>query len=74
MEHSYLTDTQIGAVKELGKWLCYMDVDMQIRNLKLWEQNMQAEYEEQKNRARRINKVSRSLGLLGGIFLIILIG
>ena len=74
MEHSYLTDTQIGAVKELGKWLCYMDVDMQIRNLKLWEQNMQAEYEEQKDRARRINKVSRSLGLLGGIFLIILIG
>ncbi len=73
-EHSYLTDAQIGAVKELGKWLCYMDVDMQIRNLKLWEQNMQTEYEEQKDRARRINKVSRSLGLLGGIFLIILIG
>ena len=74
MEYSYLTDVQIGAVKELGKWLCYMDIDMQIRNLKLWEQNMQTEYEEQKDRAHRINKVSRSLGLLGGIFLIILIG
>ena len=74
MEYSYLTDAQIGAVKELGKWLCYMDIDMQIRNLKLWEQNMQTEYEEQKDRAHRINKVSRSLGLLGGIFLIILIG
>ena len=74
MEYSYLTDAQIGAVKELGKWLCYMDIDMQIRNLKLWEQNMRTEYEEQKDRAHRINKVSRSLGLLGGIFLIILIG
>lgn len=73
-EYSYLTETQIREVRELGKWLCYMDTDMQIRNLKLWEQNMQAEYEEQKDKARRINKVSRSLGLLGGIFLIILIG
>lgn len=71
--NSYLSESLICQVEELGKWLCYMDVDTQLKNLRLWEKNMEAEYEEQQMKARQINKVSRSLGLLGGILLVILI-
>ena len=68
-----MSEDLICQVEELGKWLCYMDVDTQLKNLRLWEKNMEAEYEEQQMKARQINKVSRSLGLLGGILLVILI-
>lgn len=72
-EESYLSKEQIGQVSELGKWLCYMDADAQVKNIMLWERSITDEYEEQKRLARQINRVAGSLGLLGGILLVILI-
>ena len=73
INESYLSGEVLSQAAELGKWLCYMDADSQIKNIAVWEKNIESEYEKQQKKAAQINKVSRSLGLLGGIFLVILI-
>ncbi len=72
-EESYLSEEVIGMASELGKWLCYMDADMQIKNIMLWEKSIEAEYNAQQKKADRINKISGALGVLAGILLVVLI-
>jgi stage III sporulation protein AB len=70
--HSHLNEEQINMVCELGQLICYMDVEGQIANIELWEKNMCYEYERQRERTNRINKVACSLGILGGILIVII--
>jgi stage III sporulation protein AB len=72
-ENSHLTTDHIHMVGELGCLLGYMDVSSQLANIEIWENNLTYEYEKQRERAQHINKVSGTLGILGGILIVILI-
>lgn len=68
----YLTKEEEEALLSLGEHLGYLDLNMQIRQLEMfekelifWIENLQAEIPEKK-------KIFQSLGILGGILLAVL--
>lgn len=69
---SRLNDKQLKQVYELGGILGYMDVESQLNSLALWEERMRYEYEYQREKTVNVKKTAHSLGILGGIFLVII--
>ncbi|MGN0394546.1 MAG: stage III sporulation protein AB [Coprococcus sp.] len=71
-EFSRLKDKHIQYVEKLGKMLGYMDVEAQLAQLMLLESEIQHEYENEREKTGQIKKLAGSLGILGGLFLIII--
>lgn len=69
---SRLNDKQLKQMNELGNILGYLDVESQLNNLALWEERIRYEYEYQREKTGSVKKTARSLGILGGIFLVII--
>lgn len=71
-KESRFNEKQICQIRELGGILGYLDVEAQLSGLSLWEEEMQYEYECQREKTAGIKKTAHSLGILGGIFLVII--
>jgi stage III sporulation protein AB len=72
-EYGHLTDIQLDMVKKLGTILGYMDASAQVVNIEIWEKNLLYEYEKQREHTERIKKVACSLGILGGMLILIIL-
>lgn len=71
-KHSRLNEKQLAQIIELGRILGYLDVEAQLAGLSLWEKRIQFEYEFQRDRSVNMKKTAHSLGILGGLFLVII--
>lgn len=69
---SRLNDKQLNQIHELGGILGYLDVESQLNSLSLWEERIRYEYEYQREKSVNVKKTANSLGILGGIFLVII--
>lgn len=57
----------------LGERLGYLDLEMQIKQLALYEQELSLHIQKLQKEMPEKKKVYRSLGILGGLFLVILL-
>lgn len=69
---SRLNEKQLSQIYELGGILGYLDVESQLNSLSLWEERLRYEYEYQREKSANVKKTANSLGILGGIFLVII--
>lgn len=71
-KESRLGKGHLSYVEKLGGILGHMDVDAQIAQLELLENAMIHEYESEREKTGQIKKLAGSIGILGGLFLIII--
>ncbi len=71
-EESRLEKKHLLYIEKLGGILGHMDVDAQIAQLELLEHAIEHEYESEREKTCQIKKLAGSLGILGGLFLIII--
>ena len=57
----------------VGEYLGYMDLEMQIKQLSLYEKNLEEEISRLKEEASGKKRLYRSLGILGGLLLAVLL-
>lgn len=71
-EESRLEKEHLLYIEKLGGILGHMDVDAQIAQLELLENAIRHEYEGEREKTGQIKKLAGSMGILGGLFLIII--
>lgn len=64
--------TYMEHVSRLGSIIGYMDVDGQIMRLELLEDMIEHDYKKEREKTKQTKKLSGSLGIFGGLFLVIL--
>lgn len=57
----------------LGEHLGYLDLEMQMKQLSLYEENLEEEISRLKEEASVKKRLYRSLGILGGLLLAVLL-
>lgn len=72
LKKSCLTQGEKDAFFSVGEYLGYMDLEMQMKHLSLYEKNLEEEIDRLKNEASGRKKLYRSLGILGGLLLAVL--
>ena len=72
-EKSALSPAMVADVDRLGKIVGDMDVDAQISRINLVEDILTDRYQRERERCGKVRRLSGSLGLLGGIFIVILL-
>lgn len=72
LKKSCLTHVEKDAFFSIGKYLGYLDREMQIRQLSLYERNLEGEIRNLKEEASGKKKLYRGLGILGGLLLAVL--
>lgn len=68
-----LTPKDLEMLSRLGKSLGYLDRDMQIRTMKLYETELIQEMQDTHHGMAEKKKLCRTLGIMGGLFLAILL-
>ncbi|MDO4274449.1 MAG: stage III sporulation protein AB [Eubacteriales bacterium] len=68
-----LTEEEREKFFSLGEHLGYLDLDMQMKQLELYEQELERSIQELKTEMPAKKKVYQSLGILGGILLAVLV-
>lgn len=69
---SALTAKDKEALMQMGAFLGYLDKDMQIRTMDLYLQELDKEIQDAKESVPGKQKLCRSLGIMGGLFLALL--
>lgn len=72
-EKSCLTSGEKDAFFSLGEHLGYLDLEMQMKQLSLYEENLEEEISRLKEEASVKKRLYRSLGILGGLLLAVLL-
>ena len=62
-----------GRFFSLGEHLGYLDLEMQMKQLSLYEENLEEEISRLKEEASVKKRLYRSLGILGGLLLAVLL-
>ena len=73
LKKSCLTSGEKDAFFSFGEYLGYMDLEMQIKQLSLYEKNLEEEISRLKEEASGKKRLYRSLGILGGLLLAVLL-
>lgn len=73
LKKSCLTPGEKDAFFSVGEYLGYLDREMQLRQLSLYEKNLEEEIAGLKKEAAGKKKMYRSLGILGGLLLAVLL-
>ena len=73
LKKSCLTHGEKDAFFSVGEYLGYMDLEMQIKQLSLYEKNLEEEISRLKEEASVKKRLYRSLGILGGLLLAVLL-
>ena len=73
LKKSCLTSGEKDAFFSLGEHLGYLDLEMQMKQLSLYEENMEEEISRLKEEASVKKRLYRSLGILGGLLLAVLL-
>ena len=73
LKKSCLTHGEKDAFFSIGKYLGYLDREMQLRQLSLYEKNLEGEIRLLKEEAFGKKKLYRGLGVLGGLLLAVLL-
>ena len=73
LKKSCLTHGEKDAFFSVGEYLGYMDLEMQIKQLSLYEKNLEEEISRLKEEASGKKRLYRSLGILGGLLLAVLL-
>lgn len=69
LQESNLTSIDKDELKELGKYLGYLDVAMQKQMLQLYENELEVRVQEAADSLEKKKKLYRSMGVLCGLFL-----
>ena len=72
-EKSCLTHGEKDAFFSFGEYLGYMDLEMQMRQLSLYENNLEAEILKRKAEVSGKKKLYQGIGILGGLLLAVLL-
>lgn len=70
---SALTAKDKEALMQMGAFLGYLDKDMQLKTMELYLQELEREIEDAKDSVPGKQKLCQSLGIMGGLFLAILL-
>lgn len=62
-----------GRFFSFGEYLGYMDLEMQMRQLSLYENNLEAEILKRKAEVSGKKKLYQGIGILGGLLLAVLL-
>lgn len=73
LKKSCLTHGEKDAFFSIGKYLGYLDREMQLRQLSLYEKNLEVEIGNLKREASGKKKLYRGLGFFGGLLLAVLL-
>lgn len=73
LKKSCLTPGEKDAFFSVGEYLGYMDLEMQLRQLSLYEKNLEEEILKRKEAVSGKKKLYRGLGILGGLLLAVLL-
>ena len=73
LKKSCLTPGEKDAFFSLGKYLGYLDLEMQMRQLSLYEKKLEEEVHRLREEAAGKKKLYRSLGILGGLLAAVLL-
>ena len=73
LKKSCLTHGEKDAFFSIGKYLGYLDREMQLRQLSLYEKNLEVEIGNLKKEASGKKKLYRGLGVFGGLLLAVLL-
>lgn len=73
LKKSCLTHGEKDAFFSVGEYLGYMDLEMQMKQLSLYEKNLEEDISRLKEEASRKKRLYRSLGILGGLLLAVLL-
>ena len=73
LKKSCLTSGEKDAFFSLGEHLGYLDLEMQMKQLSLYEKNLEEEISRLKDEASVKKRLYRSLGILGGLLLAVLL-
>ena len=73
LKKSCLTHGEKDAFFSLGEHLGYLDLEMQMKQLSLYEENLEEEISRLKEEASVKKRLYRSLGILGGLLLAVLL-
>lgn len=73
LKKSCLTQEEKEAFFCIGEYLGYMDLEMQMRQLSLYEKNLEDEIFRLKEEVSGKKKLYRGLGILGGLLLAVLL-
>lgn len=68
---SILCDKDSDKLKELGENLGFLDKDMQMNYINLYLENLNLSIEENRDKAQTDEKLSKVMGILTGIFIIV---
>ena len=64
-------DRDLDKLKELGENLGFLDKDMQMNYINLYLENLSLSIAENQDKVQADEKLSRVLGILAGIFIIV---
>ena len=73
LKKSCLTSGEKDAFFSFGEYLGYMDLEMQMRQLSLYENNLEAEILKRKAEVSGKKKLYQGIGILGGLLLAVLL-
>ena len=73
LKKSCLTHGEKDAFFSFGEYLGYMDLEMQMRQLSLYENNLEAEILKRKAEVSGKKKLYQGIGILGGLLLAVLL-
>lgn len=71
LSSSNLTPKDKESLKQIGQYLGYLDIAMQISTLELYQQELELEVKEIENTIPAKKRIYQSLGVMGGLFLAI---
>lgn len=69
----YFTEEELGLLERVGENFGYLDVQMQLKNLELYMEQAQVLIEKAQKELKDRQKVARTLSLMCGLFLVILL-
>lgn len=70
---SQLQEKDLQALARMGSFLGYLDRDMQLRTLKLYQTELEREIEDTYKSMPGKKKLYQCIGIMGGLFLVILL-
>lgn len=73
LEKSQLQEKDLEALSKMGSFLGYLDRDMQLRTLKLYQTELEREIQDTYKSMPGKKKLYQSIGIMGGLFLVILL-
>ena len=73
LQQSALSAKDKEALMQMGAFLGYLDKDMQLRTVELYLEELDREIQTAKESIPGKQRLCRSLGILGGLFLVLLL-